>query len=116
MSSGGEEGRRQERVDVRLHTVYHDEINADESDSLMSNLSSGGCFITTSRPLSQGSRINVRFRLDTLGTNIEASGIVRWVKPGDGGGMGIQFDSISEEDLISLKRFVAEKLESELFA
>lgn len=114
--TNGEEGRRHSRVDVLLQTVYHDEINADESDSLMSNLSLGGCFITTSRPLPQGSRITLRFRLEPLGPNITARGIVRWVKPGDEGGMGVQFDDIAEEDLILLKRFVTEKLESELFA
>lgn len=116
MSQGGDEGRRFDRVDVRLQTVYHDEINADESDSLMSNLSQGGCFITTSRPLPQGSQITLRFRLEPMEANIEAQGIVRWVKPGEGGGMGIQFDDITEENLILLKRFVAQKLESELFS
>lgn len=108
--------RRFDRVDVQLRTVYHDEIDADESDSLMSNLSLGGCFISTTRPLELGSTIRLKFRLEKYEVNVEATGIVRWIKEGEGGGMGIQFQDIARRDLNLLKRFIEEKIGDSLFA
>ena len=107
--------RQHERVDVQIRTVYRDEINADQSDTLMSNLSLGGCFVSTNRPGAAGSRIVLRFRLDDGADPIEASGIVRWVKDGEGGGMGIQFDSIKGRDLVALKRFIEQRIQTSMF-
>lgn len=115
MTSGDSEGRQHQRVDVQIRTVYHDEINAEESDSLMSNLSLGGCFVTTTRPSPIGSRVNLRFRIDQGDAFVEAAGIVRWLKEGDGGGMGVQFETIKNQDLVVLKRFVERKVEQALF-
>jgi len=114
----GPESRQYDRVDVRLRTVYHDEIDAEESDSLMSNLSLGGCFIRTSRVLPPGSTIQVKFRLPESDVEIEASAKVRWVQ--DSGaeeerGMGVQFEEIRQSDLLLLKQFIGKKLETALF-
>lgn len=109
--------RQFERVDVKLRTLYHDEIDADESDSLMSNLSQGGCYIRTPRVLPSGSTIHVKFKIPGLDITVEAVGAVRWAN--DGGpeadrGMGVQFTEISAEDLLALKQYIAGQLESSL--
>ncbi len=109
--------RRFDRVDVKLRTVYHDEIDADESDSLMSNLSQGGCFIRTPRVLPSGSTIHVKFKVPGVDAVVEAVGAVRWANDGgpeEGRGMGIQFTEISDEDLLILKQYIAGQLESSL--
>ena len=109
--------RRNHRVDVRLRTVYHDEIDADESDTLMSNLSAGGCFIRTTRMLPPGAPIRVKFELPGRTDPVNATGRVRWVEESDDPeerGMGVQFQDIEEADLLALKEFIAGKLETEL--
>jgi len=109
--------RQHERVDVKIRTVYHDEIDPEESDSLMSNLSLGGCFIRTTRSLPTGSKVKVRFKLPDTDRILEAAGVVRWVQ--DSGaeeerGMGVQFQDIRRGDLLALKQFIGQKLESSL--
>jgi uncharacterized protein (TIGR02266 family) len=106
-----------DRVDVKLRTVYHDEIDADESDSLMSNLSQGGCFIRTPRVLPSGSTIHVKFKIPGADVTVDAVGTVRWAN--DGGpeedrGMGVQFTNIADADLLALKQYIAGQLESSL--
>jgi len=107
--------RQHDRVDVQIRTVYQDEINADQSDSLMSNLSLGGCFVSTDRPSPAGSRVRLRFRLDEKSEPIEALGVVRWVKDGEGSGMGVQFEAIKGRDLVALKRFIELKIQASMF-
>ncbi|MBM4352279.1 MAG: hypothetical protein FJ109_00565 [Deltaproteobacteria bacterium] len=110
--------RQHERVDVRIRTVYHDEIDADASDSLMSNLSLGGCFIRSPRVPPAGSTLQVKFRLPGSDIVIEATGTVRWSKgtgPEEDRGMGIQFDQISAEHLLLLKQFIAERIQSSIW-
>lgn len=115
--TNADHNRRFERVDVQLRTIYHDEIDADESDSLMSNLSQGGCYIRTPRVLPSGSTIHVKFRVPDLDAIVEAVGTVRWANdsgPEEARGMGVQFTEISDEDLLVLKQYIAGKLESSL--
>ncbi len=109
--------RRFDRVDVQLRTVYHDEIDADESDSLMSNLSQGGCFIRTPRVLPSGSTIHVKFKVPDTDLVVEAVGAVRWANDGgpeESRGMGVQFTEIAESDLLAFKQYIAGQLESSL--
>ncbi len=110
--------RQFERVDVRIRTIYHDEIDADASDSLMSNLSLGGCFIRSTRVSPTGSAIQVKFKLPGRDEVIEARGTVRWAKgtgPEEERGMGIQFDEIRPEHLLLLKQFIAERIQSSIW-
>jgi uncharacterized protein (TIGR02266 family) len=102
-------------VDVAIRTVYRDEINADASDTLMSNLSLGGCFVATDKPSAVGTRVDLRFRLEDGAEPIAARGIVRWIKEGDGGGMGIQFEAVKGKDLLVLKRFIEQRLVDGIF-
>jgi len=110
--------RQYERVDVRIRTVYHDEIDADASDSLMSNLSLGGCFIKSTRVCPAGSTIQVKFKLPDSDQVVEARGTVRWAKntgPEEEQGMGIQFDEIAPEHLLALKEFIAQRIQSSIW-
>ncbi len=117
MTTPDDHQRRFERVDVQLRTIYHDEIDADESDSLMSNLSQGGCYIRTPRVLPSGSTIHVKFKVPGLDVTVEAVGSVRWANdsgPTESRGMGVQFTEISQDALLILKQYIAGQLESSL--
>ena len=118
MTDNYDNHREHKRVDVQLRTVYHDQIDADQSDSLMSNLSMGGCFIRSSRVLSPGARMKLRFKLEDEGV-VDAVGIVRWAQgPREGeeeGGMGVQFESVEGDGLVLLKRFLERKIAESLF-
>jgi uncharacterized protein (TIGR02266 family) len=110
--------RQHERVDVRIRTIYHDEIDAEGSDSLMSNLSLGGCFIKTSRPAGPGTRIKVQFKIPDSDHVVEAVAHVRWTQdsgPEEQRGMGLQFENIKQTDLLLLKQFIARKLETSVW-
>jgi len=101
------------RVDVSLRTVYYDEIDPEESDSLMSNLSQGGCFIRTSRLSPPGSHISIKFKLPDHG-QVSAVAIVRWTQESgeeEEVGMGVQFSEIDSKDLLALKEFIGKQLE-----
>ena len=118
------QNRQHTRVDVELKTVYHDQIDVDETDALMSNLSFGGCCIATNRPLEQGSMVRFSFRLPGIDRQVICKGKVCWVQDPDPaagsaqvtGAMGIQFLEIKDEDLMALKRFIEEQASSSLFS
>ena len=116
MCAGDINNRNFDRIDVQLRTVYHDEIDAEQSDSLMSNLSMGGCFISTSRLLEIGATLRLKFRLDKQDVTVSATGVVRWVNEGGDPGMGVQFKDITRRDLNLLKQFLEEKIANSLFA
>ncbi|MFH1529467.1 MAG: PilZ domain-containing protein [Pseudomonadota bacterium] len=116
--------RRAPRVAVNIGTVYHDQIEVDGTDALMSDLSLGGCCIRLNNPGPLGSEIEVQFRLTTAGPVFRARAVIRWVReaapdaaPGDiTGAMGVQFSEIAGDALLRLKQFIEEKAAAELFA
>ena len=119
----GAERRQRQRVTVNIGTVYHDQIEVDGTDALMSDLSLGGCCIRTNRPSPGGSEIDMQFRLFAGAPLFSARARVCWIRepkadaaPGDiTGAMGVEFTQIDEDALLRLKRFIAEKAETELF-
>jgi uncharacterized protein (TIGR02266 family) len=62
-----------------------------------SNLSKGGLFIDTERPLSVGTELLLRFTIPECG-QIEVRGVVAWVRPvameGKSPGMGVEFEQL----------------------
>jgi hypothetical protein len=71
-------------------------------DGVTSDLSMGGCFVCTSKPLTLGSRARLTLtRRDQL---IEALAVVRIVKPRIG--MGIEFLDIEEKHHPTLERWL----------
>ncbi len=119
MTDDVEAKRANLRIDVSLRTFVQSDIDVDLSDSFMSNLSLGGCFVRTNRPLPVGSPVALNVELPCVMETISAVGIVRWVKDishGEDAGMGVQFQEISDRDLNLLKQFIERQFMSDLFA
>jgi c-di-GMP-binding flagellar brake protein YcgR len=118
------ERRRQQRVAVNVGTVYHDQIEVDGTDALLSDLSLGGACILTNRPLPVGSEILVQLRLTADDPIYKARAVVRWVRNADAaaghgdmsGAMGVEFIEITGDALTRLKIFIEAKAAAELFA
>lgn len=95
MSEGGRERRESGRAALELPVEY-DRLNALLSD-YTHNISRGGTFIRTDRPLGVGTVLSFTIRAPELGEPIVLRGVVRWVvQPGQAtsdqpAGMGIAF-------------------------
>ncbi len=118
--TGDKGDRRGQRIDVSLRIVMNSDFDLDASDSLMSNLSLGGCFVLTPKPLPVGSPLVLQFKLpgESDGEGIKATGVVRWLREArreSGEGMGIQFTEIRPEHLVILKRFLEEEATRKIF-
>lgn len=103
MSDAGRERRESGRAAVELPIEY-ERLNALLSD-YTHNISRGGTFIRTDRPLPVGTLLQFTIRAPRLGNPVVLRGAVRWVvEPEDAGperpsGMGIAFvfDSPSQK-------------------
>ncbi len=87
------------RIPIRMLVEYErlDDFLADYS----ANLSLGGMFIQTDKPLDIGTRFKLRLRIPGRTKPVETFGEVRWVvRKTDGGtpGMGIEFDALTATD------------------
>ncbi len=106
MAEDGRERRESGRASVQLPIEY-DRLNALLSD-YTHNISRGGTFIRTDRPLPEGTVLSFTIRAPQLGDPVLLRGVVRWiVEPSDAGadrpaGMGIefQFDSPDQKTAI----------------
>jgi hypothetical protein len=72
------------------------------SEGVTSDLSMGGCFVCTSKPLATGGRI--RLTLTRKEQAVEALCAVRMVKPRVG--MGLEFLDVDEKSKITLDRWL----------
>jgi len=115
----GKERRRYPRKEVWLE-IYYQHLDDFFYDYAI-NLSRGGMFIKTARPLPVGTEINLRFSIPGKKEVIETKGkVVRVVKPDDPrgypSGMGIEFQRLTERDIElinSLWEEEAEKVKDE---
>jgi PilZ domain len=73
-----------------------------QANGVTSDISLGGCFICTSKPLALKSR--VRITLSRKGQSIEALGLVRIVKARVG--MGVEFIDLDKEHVALLSRWI----------
>ena len=95
MSEGGDERRESGRATLELPVEY-DRLNALLSD-YTHNISRGGTFIRTDRPLGVGTTLSFTIRAPELGEPIVLRGVVRWVvdaeqaRAGRTPGMGVAF-------------------------
>ena len=105
--------REHERVPMRTKIQYR----ADSSGEHFlleetQNLSVGGIFIETREPVPLGSRLEVAFDLPGDGGRIVAAGAVVWVNeyrtegPNPNPGMGIRFETMSDEYRAALQQVV----------
>jgi type IV pilus assembly protein PilZ len=95
MSEGGRERRESGRAPLELPVEY-DRLNALLSD-YTHNISQGGTFIRTDRPLGVGTVMSFTIRAPKLGKPVLLRGVVRWVVEAEQAredrpsGMGIAF-------------------------
>jgi type IV pilus assembly protein PilZ len=109
MSEGDRERRESGRAALELPVEY-DRLNALLSD-YTHNISRGGTFIRTDRPLDVGTALSFRIRAPNLGEPVLLRGVVRWVvdaeqaRTGRPSGMGIAFvyDSPVHKDAIEAR-------------
>jgi uncharacterized protein (TIGR02266 family) len=74
------------------------------------DVSVGGLSVSTYRPLPEGTRVSVRFRLPT--GQVMGTGIVRWTREGRPGrlpAMGIELVELDEMDRDCLERFCGKR-------
>src|SRR5688572_25461880 len=90
--------RRDPRLPISLRVQYRTQGAFLVAYSV--NLSKGGIFLETQRPLEIGARVSLAFQVPGLGA-LEVEGIVAWVRVGsaDGlpDGMGVQFEALDEK-------------------
>ena len=74
------------------------------------DLSQGGLFIQTDKPLKVNETIDLKFSLPDIAKVFEVKGQVRWVNPESVGGlmkgMGIAFQELSPEDKKLIQNYV----------
>jgi len=118
MPEEGYERRESRRAAVELPIEY-ERLNALLSD-YTHNISRGGTFIRTDRPLPVGTGLFFTIRAPQLGAPIGMGGVVRWTvradeaRPGRPAGMGIAFtyDSPAQKEAIErrLDRLMVQSL------
>ncbi len=101
MKYSGRERRRHERKPISMQVKYHS-LDAFFYDYAL-NVSHGGMFIKTRRPLARGSRVEIEFEIPGLDKPFKTTGqVARVIFPGEDeqepAGMGIEFDALSDED------------------
>lgn len=109
MSEGGQERRDGGRAALALPVEY-ERLNAFLSD-YTHNISRGGTFIRTEKPLPVGTVLSFTIRAPQLGEVLLLRGVVRWVvdaSRAEGGrppGMGIAFvfDSPAEKEAVQTR-------------
>ncbi|MBP7125533.1 PilZ domain-containing protein [Myxococcota bacterium] len=122
MDSGSRDHRKHPRFETRLLAVFRRDLDLEETDSLMTNLSLGGAFVKTPNLLPTGTVTHLRFYVDEEQAPLSIQAEVVWVRRGspDGGaspppGMGVRFLHMSPEDHRRLTRYLARLVEEDLF-
>jgi len=108
------EGRRRSpRAHLEIEVDFFDETTFYNGFS--ENISAGGIFIATYKPVSLGTRISLSLTLPGEQT-IEVTGTVRWVRdvrnPDESKaspGIGVQFEGLSAEAQRTIEEFVAQR-------
>ena len=114
-----EELRRSQRAPLRLRIGY-EQMNAFFAD-YTKNISRGGMFIKTPRPLEVGSRCQFSLSLPALSDPLALEGEVAWVltaeeaqQRGEDAGMGIRFVFADEALRLDFERLVERMMEESL--
>jgi c-di-GMP-binding flagellar brake protein YcgR len=102
----GKAGVRDRRYAIRFPFAADVDLIDMESgahvEGVTSDLSLGGCFVCTSKPLPIGSRM--RITLSRKGQAVQALAVVRILKPRIG--MGVEFIDVEAEYYDVLKRWI----------
>src|ERR1700756_2442961 len=95
------ERRAEVRRPIELKVEYK-RLNTFFAD-YTKNISKGGTFIKTARPLPIGTRFLFALAVPALSEPVQITGEVQWISPGTGGsepGMGIRFIFAADEERI----------------
>ena len=104
-------------VNKRKYKRHHLILKVDYRDvdkfftDFAENLSKGGMFIATPRPLSPGTTIFLEFALPDNNMKVRTRGEVVWARtkpmsPKEKRGMGIQFQDLSPEDKEKIDKLI----------
>lgn len=119
MGEAGIEQRQHARFRTRLFGVFRRDIELDETEALMLNLSQGGAFVKAEEPCAPGTPITLRFYLDEASTPVSVTAEVAWWRRASPGGppagMGVKFTQVSDADQRRLREYLARLVEEDLF-
>lgn len=94
-------GRRvHERYDCHLPVSLL--VGEEEITAHVNNISLGGMFVITARPVEYGTSVKVRFRVPALKEDATVDTTVRWRKPD---GIGLQFGSLRAIEVWALNQY-----------
>ncbi|HJN75741.1 MAG TPA: TIGR02266 family protein [Myxococcota bacterium] len=105
------ERRTLRRLPIRVLIEY--ELLEDFLHDYTANISVGGMFIQTDKPLDIGTRFRLRFQVPGRKRPIETYAEVRWSIPSETAGpmspgMGVQFDALSPGDARCVREMIGE--------
>jgi uncharacterized protein (TIGR02266 family) len=117
---GGRQARKYDRIDASV------EVTGSSQNTFWTgitrNVSRGGLFLVTDDPMPIGTILAFRLRLDTLPSEVEVRGIVRWIRPPSEdededlpAGMGIQFASLDRAVELAIDAFIQSERDSLYF-
>jgi uncharacterized protein (TIGR02266 family) len=118
MNFDGRDKRIAARYTTRVFGIFGRDIDLDETEMLMMNMSLGGAFVRTDTPVPPGQPVMLRIYLDESSQPISIAGeVVWWRAPGQGKepGMGVKFTQMSAAESARFKGFLAELIEEDLF-
>jgi len=106
------------RGPIRLRVDY-ERMNAFFAD-YTKNISKGGTFIKTARPLPIGTKFVFALSVPALSEPVQITGEVQWISPADAAGpgnepgMGIRFLFTADEERVRFERLVQGLMEHSL--
>lgn len=106
LAAVAEEHRASQRVAVAVD--IHLASESHFFSGLSGDISEGGLFLSTYRPLPIGSTVDLEFSLPGSDVPVQARGEVRWLREHSTGqprGVGIAFDELAEDDRERVHRF-----------
>ncbi len=117
MTSHDDEDGAERRIHERFDTTVKVDYASGETFlfAYLTNISEMGIFVRTESPLPIGTRLRLRFHVES-GDVLELEGVVMWINPvrvsGDNlnPGMGVRFDNLAaeqREQVVALVRTVA---------
>jgi uncharacterized protein (TIGR02266 family) len=97
--------RRTKRVNINLRFTF--EADGRLAQAFSRNLSPNGVFLKTDRLLPLGTRVDLRFHVPGVADEFHCTATVRCtaghLHAGDPGGMGLEFEGLSDEDRSTLR-------------
>lgn len=105
-----EQPQEEHRASPRISVSVDIHLSSDSHffSGLSGDISEGGLFLSTYRPLAIGSEVDLEFSLPGSEQAVHARGEVRWLREHSAHeprGVGIAFESLSEDDRERIHRF-----------